>query len=80
MGRYTQEISRLKGKYKALYSPTTAFGNLELLDIQNQINQEEEKLEGKKECDECNGWGTVNCGACGHDHECTECEDGLIEI
>lgn len=79
MAKLARQLSDLRRQFQQLYDPATAFGNQDLLEINAQIQDIELILETHDECRECQGWGTTECHECGHDRDCTECEDGLVK-
>lgn len=78
MSKLQEELGRLRYQFKRKYDPDTAMGNLELLEISNQIGAIEETLEKNDECEQCDGFGGTECGECGHERECGYCDNGLI--
>jgi len=78
MTKLQEELRRLRWQFKKQYAPTTAMGNLDLIEIKNQIEAIEETLEKNDECIECEGYGDTTCDECGHEKHCWGCENGLI--
>lgn len=80
MGFYTGKLAALKKEFNAKYDPTTAFGDQRLIDIKAEIDRLEADMEGKEECERCEGWGEVECDECGAHGDCPDCDSGLVDV
>lgn len=70
-------------RFKEIYDPETAFGNVELIGLIHHGHSIEQILLETKECFECRGEGTTphkcNCEKCTYsEDDCNDCEDGRI--
>lgn len=80
MGKHEKELKHFRELFKEEYKPETAQGNIVLIDLGRKIEVLEEILAKNRDCEQCNGWGIVECEECGHDVECKHCDStGLIE-
>jgi hypothetical protein len=65
-------------KYSNIYDGNAEpLGKIKLIDIKSVFDeiQKEPEYENKyKDCNQCDGHGTVECDCCGHENECDECD------
>lgn len=64
-------------KYSYIYEGNQEpIGRIKLSYFKNifsDIRKEPEYEDQYKDCDQCDGYGTVECDCCGHENECEEC-------
>ncbi len=80
MGYYTNHLKYLNELFKKQYDPKTAFADPKLVEIQTSIDRITAEMDGKEECSDCDGYGSIECNECGSEKECRYCEDGLVAI
>lgn len=79
MSKLSEQLAILKRQYDKEYNPETAFGNVALIAIHDQMAEIHDILDKNFECDDCRGWGTTDCCECGQERECTWCDGkGLL--
>lgn len=82
MGIYNEKLERYKKEWREIWDSlpdSERFGNVRLLKLQTNIDNITADLDKNHECEDCNGWGVVECCECGHERDCTTCEStGLI--
>ena len=78
MSELTDRLKHNRARMEKLYDPKNAFGNQELLELQQEIDEDQKVIDNSITCSKCDGEGTVwhecDCGACDLDTEgCPQC-------
>jgi hypothetical protein len=71
-------------KYQNIYQgDRQPIGRIDLEKVRevfSEIQKEPEYEKKYRDCDECEGFGTVECNCCGHETSCDECDgEGTVE-